>query len=345
MLDGIWLGLAMGAVPAFLEPPPIDESRIWRDHAAAERYEPAYLALAWGGVRPAVAERSPWPVKVLSIGHTIASYQGYAGVEPYFHHGLDIRADAGGPVRAARGGKVVNIENYVPGNPAYWEVAILDGEGYVWQYHHLLRSSIPAAIERAFSTGVPIPDGEPLGTVYPWSVTTFGERYHHVHLNVVGAGKAYLNPFVFLDPLADRDDPFVESVGLLVGGKPQTSAVVPAGTPYSLYAVVGDRILHRLFTVPPHRIRWRVGGQMPVLVWEFESLPGGASISGHVHDFFVRGETCGDYACRRSVVDLGFRTGFAGAVFPTTAGTHSVSVHVEDFEGNVADRGFQWEVR
>ena len=42
--------------------------------------------------------------------------------------------------------QVVNIENYQPGNSLYWEVAILDPEGYVWQYHHIDRNTIPQSI-------------------------------------------------------------------------------------------------------------------------------------------------------------------------------------------------------
>ena len=51
---------------------------------------------------------------LLSIGHTSASYQNYSGDyrQAYFHHGLDIRANAGQEVFASAGGKVVNIEDY-----------------------------------------------------------------------------------------------------------------------------------------------------------------------------------------------------------------------------------------
>src|SRR5688500_15621489 len=104
-------------------------------HGEAERrLNPAVASLATGRLPTGRPLRHPWPVTVLSIGHTSASYQNYGG-SPYFHHGLDVRADAGSDVLAAAGGKVVNIENY-GGSAAYWEVAILDDEGFLWQYHH-----------------------------------------------------------------------------------------------------------------------------------------------------------------------------------------------------------------
>ncbi len=76
-------------------------------------------------------KHNAWPFPLLSIGHNMQSYQDYGG-SPYWHDGLDIRSTQDQPIYAAVGGQVVNIENYVTGNPMYWEVAILDAEGFVW---------------------------------------------------------------------------------------------------------------------------------------------------------------------------------------------------------------------
>ena len=46
---------------------------------------------------------------------------------------------------------MVNVENYQPGNDLYWEVAVLDPEGYIWQYHHIDKNTIPQAIKDAFA--------------------------------------------------------------------------------------------------------------------------------------------------------------------------------------------------
>ena len=86
-----------------------------------------------------------WPFPLLSIGHNMQSYQDYSG-SPYWHDGLDIRAVQDQPIYAAAGGKVVNIQNYVRGNHLYWEVAILDEDGFVWKYHHVSEETITQEI-------------------------------------------------------------------------------------------------------------------------------------------------------------------------------------------------------
>jgi hypothetical protein len=169
-------------------------------------------------------------VQLLSIGHTIASYQNY-GTGAYFHHGLDIRAEAGSEVHASAGGKVINLENYEPGNPAYWEIAILDDEGFIWQYHHVDRDTIPQAIEDAFKTGGSIAQGTLLGKVYLWPEFSFGERYNHIHVNVIGKDKAYLNGFAFLNPLDDKAAPEIVEIALLQNGEKLSGTNVSG--PYS----------------------------------------------------------------------------------------------------------------
>jgi murein DD-endopeptidase MepM/ murein hydrolase activator NlpD len=99
------------------------------DSLVEQKHQPAYISLATATPASSIYEKSPWPVTVKSIGHNTASYQNY-GSEPYFHHGLDIRADAGSEVVPSASGQVVNISNYGPG-PAYWEVAILDNAGFL----------------------------------------------------------------------------------------------------------------------------------------------------------------------------------------------------------------------
>lgn len=284
--------------------------------------------------------RYDWPVTLSSIGHTTASYQNYGG-SPYFHHGLDIRAEAGSDVLASAGGKVVNIENYVPGDPAYWEIAILDDDGFLWQYHHVERRSIPQAIFDARASGARIEAGTKIGEVYYWSVTTFGERYHHIHLNILGAGDAYLNPFDFLAPLADTQAPVFVDVGLLKNGARVNGRTVSGQ--YTVYAQVHDLILHRQFVVPAQSLVYKVDGGAPVTVWDFSTLPGGASNEAFVNDYFVRSLTCGNYTCRKLTVNLGFDR--AGQRFFTTArGEHTIEITARDYAGNETSTEFSWTV-
>ncbi|NCX96907.1 MAG: hypothetical protein EBX41_10995, partial [Chitinophagia bacterium] len=76
------------------------------DAFAEKTYTPNYIGLATATANNTNLNRHPWPVHVQSIGHNTASYQNYGG-EPYFHHGLDIRADAGSDVIASVGGRIV----------------------------------------------------------------------------------------------------------------------------------------------------------------------------------------------------------------------------------------------
>lgn len=313
------------------------------DEEAERDFHSKAAALATGNFSEKIkAIRSPWPVKVLSIGHTMASYQNYGSVaSAYFHHGLDIRADAGSDVIASRGGKVVNIENYMPG-PSYWEVAILDDEGFVWQYHHVDRQSIPKEIFDAYHNGNKIPDGAKIGKVVYWGIVSFGERYHHIHLNILGAGKTYLNPFSFLDPLNDTKKPEISNITLIQNGKKVNGNSVSGK--YSIAAELKDWILSSVYINPPNEIKITIDGNAPQTVWKFDSLPGGDSNTALVNQFFVPSLACGDYSCRRPVIDLGFKKS-QEVVFPTTPGNHDLKVEIWDFENNSASQNFSWTVK
>lgn len=292
---------------------------------------------------PIIGEKTvhPWPFDPLSIGHSNASYQFYGG-EPYFHHGLDIRGPAGTAVVASAGGKIVNIENYVPGNPAYWEVAVLDEQGYLWQYHHVDRNSIPENIWDSWRRGGSVEAGTKLGEIYRWSVYSYGERYDHVHLNVLGENGVFLSPFLFLDRLPDTKGPVFVNAGVMKNGRAIDASSVSGK--YSLYATIHDLIMHEKYVVPPHRIEIAIDGGPTEVVWDFSTLPGGADINKWVHEFFTPSMTCGDYTCRKLTVDLGFINGTVRRVMPTEPGRHQAVVTAMDFEGNRTEQTIDWTI-
>ena len=311
-------------------------------HEEAELHHTSeWSKLATGNIEDSTWVRGehPWPVDLLSIGHSIASYQHYIG-EPYFHHGIDIRAEAGSSVIASAAGKVVNIENYIKGNPAYWEVAILDDQGFLWQYHHVNRESIPKEIFAALKSGSRIPSGTKIGEVYRWPVFSFGERFNHIHLNVLGAKETYVNPFLFLRPLNDRQKPEILKVGLVdkkgfVDGQRVSGA-------YTLYAMVQDLVLHEKYQLPPHRIWLSIDGGVRRDVWVFNSLPGGRSKTDYVHQFYIPKMTCGNYTCRRFAINLGFSVN--GQLRFPGKGKHTAIVGASDFAGNITQYRFDWLV-
>lgn len=322
-----------------------DRMTLYKHSEVERRYTPWYVFKAKGQLnrKNFRSQQHPWPVKVLSIGHTMASYQKYAIRSPYFHHGIDIRAEAGSDVLAAAGGKVVNIENYVKGDPAYWEVAILDQQGFLWQYHHVDKRSIPQNIWKAFKEGTSIPAGTKIGEVYFWTVKSFGEYFHHIHLNVLGAEGVYLNPFNFLKPLPDRVAPRITKVGLWTTKGEQRSDSISSGTNYTIYATVEDLILHSKFKVPPYSISASINGGAKFKVWQFDSLPGGKSKTDYIHNFFIQKYTCGNYRCRNFSINLGFYRG-RQLQFPSQPGRHYIDLEARDFAGNRTQQRYEWTI-
>lgn len=282
----------------------------------------------------------PWPFPLLSIGHNMQSFQNYGG-SPYWHDGLDIRSRVDQPMYASAGGKVVNVENYQPGNPMYWEVAILDEEGFVWKYHHVDRKSIPEEILRAYKTGGSVPAGAFIGNVVRWPVTTFGEVYHHLHLLVVAKDGQYINPFLMMEPLADTSAPVIRKIGLAKNHRPISGDEVSG--PFALYVEANDLVLHDKFILPPHKISYRLNGGDEVVVWEFVHLPSGKNDTDFINDFYMEG-TCGNYSCRKFYFNLNFQQSSPRRTMSLQKGTHKVEVTVEDLAGNKASESYQWRV-
>jgi hypothetical protein len=282
----------------------------------------------------------PWPFPLLSIGHNMQSFQFYGG-RPYWHDGLDIRSVADQPLYASTGGKVVNVENYQRDNPLYWEVAILDDEGFVWKYHHVDRKTIPLNILRAFEKGESISAGTYIGNVVRWQVTTFGELYHHLHLLVVAKDGRYINPFLMMTPLSDTRPPVIHKIGLARNHRPIEGHTVKGA--HSLYLEATDLVLHDKFILPPHKISYRIDGGETVTVWEFSYLPSGKNDTDYITDFYLDG-TCGNYNCRKFYINLNFTQKAPRNTLTLSPGPHSVQVTVEDLLGNSAIESYQWQV-
>ena len=77
--------------------------------------------------------------------------------------------------------------------------------------------------------------------------------------------------------------------------------------------------------------------------WRFDTLPGGASDTAYLEDFYVVPPTCGNYDCRDYYIDLGFIPD-SQYVFPDTGGQHSVLVTVSDYAGNSDTQAYTYTV-
>lgn len=282
----------------------------------------------------------PWPFPLLSIGHNMQSFQFYGGY-PYWHDGLDIRSVVDQPMYASAGGKVVNIENYQRGNPLYWEIAILDDEGFVWKYHHVDRATIPTEIFTAYKEGSKINAGTFIGNVVRWPVTTFGEKYHHLHLLIVAKDGKYINPFLLMEPLTDTQVPVIKQIGLAQNHRPIKGNEVSGE--HALFLEVSDLTLHEKFILPPHKISYKLNGQEEKVVWEFIHLPSGNDDTKYIEDFYMKG-TCGNYQCRQFYINLNFTQEAPRKTLKLSPGKHKIEVFVEDIIGNKAEESFEWKV-
>jgi subtilisin-like proprotein convertase family protein len=332
------------AVAAPLVPSPDPENNIQTGSAGIATGDPnaAHATYAW-----------PFPIQ--QMGHLNSSYQLYSEdpVNAYFHHGIDMLADDGTPVYTPFAGQVVNIENYNYPLSLYWEVAILDPEGYVWQYHHIEQASIPAAIHQAYSdyqanpeTGGFISANSHLGDIVWWTEVSNGYRFNHIHLNILGDGDVYLNPLEFLDNTYwDTQAPQIQKVGLFTGtNNLLTGNVIPFGTDYSLYVQTRDLFMSQVFYLPPQRVTYKLDGSNETqVVWDFHALPGGASESAYVNQYFLPGKTRGDYDYRDFYIDLGFSKE-GNNPLPIEPGLHSIDIEVWDYAYNRAAWKYNWVI-
>lgn len=268
------------------------------------------------------------------------SYQDYGG-SPYWHDGLDIRSQIDQPIYAATGGKVVNIENYVPGDELYWEVAIQDQAGFVWKYHHVDRETIPAQVLEAYKNKKSLPSGVLIGNVVRWPITTFGEVYHHLHLIVVAKDGKYINPFLMMEPLADTKAPVISKIGIAQRHRPLEGDEVKG--PHALYLDASDLTLHDKFILPPYKITYRLDQKEEKTLWEFIHLPSAENDTDYIEDFYMRG-TCGNYRCRKFFFNLNFSPENPRAQMVLSPGMHEVDVTVEDIVGNKTTRNYSWKV-
>jgi len=114
------------------------------------------------------------------VANLLEDYQKFSKPVPYWHHGLDLRANAGSDVHAVIGGYVGYVGCYLGCDQLQWNVTIVGDDDFIWQYAHLNEGSIDH-----WQIGDRVETGELLGTVVSWPFTGEGPNYHHIHLNTV----------------------------------------------------------------------------------------------------------------------------------------------------------------
>ena len=85
------------------------------------------------------------------------------------------------------------------------------------------------------------------------------------------------------------------------------------------------------------------GSEETHTVWDFHSLPGGASDSNYVNQYFLPGLTQGNYDERIFYVDLGF-TKDGSNPLPIDPGLHTIAIEVWDYAYNRATWMYKWVI-
>ncbi len=325
----------------------------------------------------------PWPFAPFdqpqTLGHLIHQYQYYGGDPPYFHHGIDIMVDAGTDVFSITSGYVVNIENYRPGI-YYWEVAVEDLDGFLWQYHHIEENTIPQAIRDAYESGDLIDSGTKLGQVIAWPMKAYGMPFNHIHLNVLDPNMNYLNSLDFLIEPNDTTTPEILEVYFCPnGGK---AALSQAGDPEIILSGDIDIIVKAEDLIEPapyqltiYETAYSVNElsgtgthNIPeTVLYTFDRIPGGGDwfqdiytvfkeslvVNGTTlrtrgnynnHDFYyiVTNTFQGELSEENGLWDTDGLDPSGSPLFPD--GTYGASITVKDQRGNSSSRGVIVEV-
>lgn len=175
-----------------------------------------------------------WPVQFIDQRHTIGNsmpqYQNYSN-EAYYHEGADLRVSQSGKVIAPVNGFLQgDYYTYVTdqntgedkkytkpitegGDPLYFEITITTAEGFLFEFHHINPKSLPKVIyELVLRGGGTVSHGEVLGTAAVWPSFRFGERYDHIHYNLISPNGIYMNPEFYSNALADKSAPVIKNI-------------------------------------------------------------------------------------------------------------------------------------
>ncbi|MBN2489351.1 MAG: M23 family metallopeptidase [Planctomycetes bacterium] len=316
------------------------------------------------------------------VGHAHHSYQNYSSApeSAYFHHGIDIMEPGGTSVYASAGGLVMNLGRYQPSS-LYFEVAIRDADGFLWEYHHIDETAVPQAVKDAYANKTPLPAGTLIGKNVVWPVKShYGPYFHHIHLNVKDPDGRYLNGLHFL--LKTRDVTLPTLYGIYVvpqGGEAALNRtdehdVVISGD-VDIVVRADDTIAPDPYQLGIYEIRYAItelsaseGHNLDdTVLWRFDHLPGGASTTAQVWDVHrqrIRHDgqtytTQGDYNGRRFYYVVtnsdgkslkeancwrtAARDAYAKRLYPD--GTYRITVTLRDEAGNESLKTLDVQVR
>ena len=102
-----------------------------------------------------------------------------------------------------------------------------------------------------------------------------------------------------------------------------------------------DVIIHKNFILPPHKITYSLDNGPEVVAVEFNTL-----LAPNDEDFiedFYHPESCGNYSCRKFLMNVGFTKSNPQGYFSLNSGTHKIKIVVSDFLGLKTETEFRYQ--
>lgn len=189
---------------------------------------------------PLLPQNLPLPIELRfsteQFGATINQFQDWTSPS-YFHGGIDIRGEEHQDVSAPVSGKleggyysyvdevdgrttkyflplvdVLNGKAEPPWGKSYFEIAIIDSNGFRFELHHIDPDRLSESIKTRILNHGSVAAGEIIGQLVNWNRFLLGVRFHHLHYNIISPDGIYLNPLALSEPISDTIAP--EIVGL-----------------------------------------------------------------------------------------------------------------------------------
>lgn len=248
-----------------------------RDKALKLGFKPQPSKKAKNATTFVEAHALAWPVQFVDSRHTIGNnmpeYQNY-GSEAYYHEGADLRLPRAGAVIAPIHGFLQgDYYTYVTdpetgedkkytkpitagGDDLYFEITIRTSENYMLEFHHVDPKRLPKSIyDLVLRGGGNIQRGELVGYASVWPVSRYGERYDHIHYDLISPEGFYLNPEYFSEELPDTKPPVIKNIFAIYPGKKiEVLNQKLNGVPSELVISAIDFKGENIYPLPPVRV-------------------------------------------------------------------------------------------
>lgn len=270
------------------------ELRMSKNQAQAAGFRPVKKIPVTPGRIELPPNSLPWPVQFADSRHTIGNsmpqYQNYSN-EAYYHEGADLRVARSQKVFAPVDGFLQgDYYTYVTdpetgedkkytkpfsegGDALYFEITLRTAEGLQLEFHHVNPVELPKNIrELVLRGGGNVRKGDLLGTTAVWPTARYGERYDHIHYNLISPEGVYLNPEFFSVGLSDKVLPVIKNIfAIYKDRKVEILNNTLSGMPTELIVSAIDIKGENIYPLPPVSVsaEW---GENKKVGWDFSQV-------------------------------------------------------------------------